>query len=266
MIEFGAGGAIMHTEEPATTTEPQPAETAETPAAGDTASPAVAIGPAGEDVATPVAVTEGEVGNADSSAVDPSQVAVEPARDEEPVAPSAPAPSQAGPTTGAQPTPIGPQNAPPQQNPRRKRRPKGWSCPVCRQRKCSRILPSPARFFDPRADVLLEPPVSSSSLHIPAAHHDRPTHNRRRQGRQACLDVDHRPPTSRPSRFCHHANGHSRIRNDARGAHRARARAPLALVKAGVPPRTLTSHCRPRVARLTHDTPPSRDSLLCLLF
>ncbi|KAH9962844.1 hypothetical protein BC827DRAFT_1195313 [Russula dissimulans] len=133
MIEFGAGGAIMHTEEPTTTTEPQPAETVETPAVGDTGSSAVATGPAGEDVAAAVAVPEGGVGNADSSAVDPSQVAAQPARNEEPVAPSAPAPSQAGPTTAAQLTSTDPQNSPPQQNPRRKRRAKGWSCPVCRQ-------------------------------------------------------------------------------------------------------------------------------------
>ncbi len=36
MVEFGAGGAIMHAEEPTTNSEPQPAEIAETPAVNET--------------------------------------------------------------------------------------------------------------------------------------------------------------------------------------------------------------------------------------
>src|SRR5216684_3285772 len=70
MVEFGAGGAIMHSEEPTTTTEPQPAETAETPAVDDSVPPAAMTGPAGGDQPTPAAVPESVAGNADSSTVE----------------------------------------------------------------------------------------------------------------------------------------------------------------------------------------------------
>lgn len=129
MIEFGAGGAIMHTEEQPPTTEPQPAEIAETPAAVD-AVPAAATGSAGEDQPVPATVPEIVVA---------PEMAAQPARNEEPtLAASTQAPSPAGPVP-VPPTPINPSGTIPPQNPRRKRRAKGWSCPICRQRKRPRI-------------------------------------------------------------------------------------------------------------------------------
>ena len=112
MIEFGAGGAITHAEEPTTTAEAQPAETTET-TVDDSARP----GSTGEEAADP-------------SAVDASQVPTEPVGDSPPA--EASSPPTAAPTTPNV-LPIAP--VPP--NPRRKRRAKGWFCPVCRQRKSS---------------------------------------------------------------------------------------------------------------------------------
>jgi len=147
MIEFGAGGAIIHTEEPATTTEPQPAETAETPAAVD-AVPTAATGSAGEGQPVPAAVPEIVVANAEAPTAEPPEMAAQPARNEEPAAASVQAPSQAVPVpVPVPPTPINPSGTIPPQNPRRKRRAKGWSCPVCRQRKHPRVPTSPFNFF-----------------------------------------------------------------------------------------------------------------------
>ena len=127
MVEFGAGGAIMHAEESTTNTGLQPTETAETPVVDDSGPPAVASRPA-EDGPVSGVLQENGGGNADSSAVEPSQVAAQPARNEDQMASSASAP--AGPTAQV------PPSAPAPQNPRRKRRAKGWTCPVCRQREC----------------------------------------------------------------------------------------------------------------------------------
>ena len=134
MVEFGAGGAIMHAEEPLTIIDPQPNETAETPAVDGSGRSTSATRPAEEDSASPVAVPENEEGNADSSANEPPQVAAQPAREEDLVASSASAPPS-GPATVVPHTPVEPSAAPAPQNPRRKRRAKGWSCPVCRQRE-----------------------------------------------------------------------------------------------------------------------------------
>jgi len=119
MVEFGAGGAIIHAEEPTLNLGPQPTET-ETPAVDDSGSPAEASRPA-ED--SPGVMSENGVGNADSSVV-----AAQLARNEDQVASSASAPPP-GPTSQV------PPSAPAPQNPRRKRRAKGWTCPVCRQRE-----------------------------------------------------------------------------------------------------------------------------------
>ncbi len=132
MVEFGAGGAIMHTEEPTTSPEPQQTETAETPAVDDSGPSAVASRPGEEDSPALGTVPENGVGNADSSAVEQPQVAAQPARDEDQVASSASTPTP-GPTAQVLPPTPAPQN------PRRKRRAKGWTCPVCRQRECPRI-------------------------------------------------------------------------------------------------------------------------------
>jgi hypothetical protein len=145
MVEFGAGGAITHAEEPATIPEPQLTETAETPAVDHSGPPATR--PAEEDSPSP-AVPENEEGNADSSSIEPSQVVAQPAREEDMVASSTSAPPPA-PTTSVPPNPVESPTAPASQNPRRKRRAKGWSCPVCRQRECPRIfhLPLLTRLF-----------------------------------------------------------------------------------------------------------------------
>src|SRR5258708_2939371 len=134
MVEFGAGGAIMHAEEPTQTSEPQPAEIAETPAVNDSGPPAVASGPAEEASPASGAVPENGVGNADSSAVEASQGAAQPVRDDDQVALSTSS-SPPGPATQVPSNPIETPSAPPPQNPRRKRRAKGWACPVCRQRE-----------------------------------------------------------------------------------------------------------------------------------
>jgi Zinc finger, C3HC4 type (RING finger) len=134
MIEFGAGGAIMHTEEPTTTTEPQPTEITEPPSADDTVPQVVVTDAAEEDASA----LEGQADNTDSPAVEPSPTTAQPVEggDTATATPSAPAPA-----TSTTPVPSsaanGTQTAPVPQNPRRRRRAKGWSCPVCRQRKRS---------------------------------------------------------------------------------------------------------------------------------
>jgi len=122
MVEFGAGGAITHAEEPATNAEAHPGEAADAPTVDDSAPPAAAAGSAGEEASAPAAATGS--GEADPLA---SQAPAEPARNStlETSSPSPPADS----TAPAQVIPIAP--VPP--NPRRKRRAKGWFCPVCRQ-------------------------------------------------------------------------------------------------------------------------------------
>lgn len=125
MIEFGAGGAIMHTE------EPLPAETAETPAVADAVPPAAATESAGEDQPVSATVPEIVVANAESPIAESPETAAQPAGNEEPAATSV----QAAPAPPVPPTPIDPPSTIPTQNPRRKRRAKGWSCPVCRQRE-----------------------------------------------------------------------------------------------------------------------------------
>ena len=139
MVEFGAGGAITHAEEPTMTTETQPPEAAEALAVDDSVPATAATRSTGEDATASTAAPESEsVGaNINVSAVDQSQNAPQSARAGDLEASSAPAPSLARPTNAVPPTPVNPPTAP--QNPRRKRRAKGWSCPVCRQRKRLRI-------------------------------------------------------------------------------------------------------------------------------
>jgi hypothetical protein len=160
MIEFGAGGAIMHTEEPATTTEPQPAETAGQPAVDDIVSSTAATRSVEGDQPALVAVPEIVVANADSSTAGPPEMAAQPATNDDPAAASVPPPSQASPAPPVPPSPVNPLIAVPPQNPRRKRRAKGWSCPVCRQRKRPRTSISHSSrafffFFAPLADITL---------------------------------------------------------------------------------------------------------------
>jgi hypothetical protein len=125
------------------------------PAAVD-AVPAAATGSAGEGQPVPAAVPGIVVANAEAPTAEPPEMAAQPARNEEPAAASVQMPSQTSPIP---PTPINPSGTIPPQNPRRKRRAKGWSCPVCRQRKCPRIPTSPFRrnFFYPLADALSSP-------------------------------------------------------------------------------------------------------------
>lgn len=110
MIEFGAGGTLVHSEsEPA-----PPVVPAEAPATGDGTSPA------------------GDGANATDGANANAEVTVVP--------------------------PILPMPAPP--TTRRKRKAKGWFCPVCRQRK---LLSAPILIC--RSSLLY-------SLHRHASHHD----------------------------------------------------------------------------------------------
>lgn len=136
MVEFGAGGAITHAEEPATTAEAQPADAAEAPAADDSAPPALETGSAGEEAEVPAAATG--TGEADPSA---SQAPAEPVGNSTLDTPSPPPPTDS--TAPAQATPIVIPIAPVPPNPRRKRRAKGWFCPVCRQRKSLSLFPFP---------------------------------------------------------------------------------------------------------------------------
>lgn len=151
----------MHAEEPAITTEPQPAETAGQPAVDDTVSPTAATRSVEGDQPALVSVPEIVVANADSSAAGPPEMPAQPATNDDPAAASVPPPSQAGPAPPVPPSPVNPLIAVPPQNPRRKRRAKGWSCPVCRQRKCPRIsiLHSSRGFFLIR--LLISPPLHS---------------------------------------------------------------------------------------------------------
>jgi hypothetical protein len=130
MIEFGAGGAIMHAEEPAANTEPQQAAAATRSVEGDNPAPAV---------------PEIVVASADGSTAGPPEMATQPATNDDPVAASVP--PQAGSAPPVPPMPVDLPTAVVPQNPRRKRRAKGWSCPVCRQRKCPRISISHTFFF-----------------------------------------------------------------------------------------------------------------------
>jgi hypothetical protein len=132
MIEFGAGGVIMHAEEPTTVAEQQPAETAGPPAVEESVPPATATA---EDHPAPATIPEIVVANSDLSTAGPPEMAAQPTTNDDPGAASVPAPSQAGPAAPVPPTPTDPPTAVAPQNPRRKRRAKGWSCPVCRQRK-----------------------------------------------------------------------------------------------------------------------------------
>lgn len=211
----------MHAEEPATIPEPQPTETTETtetPAVDDSRPPAVATRPTEEDSPSPVAVPENENGNADSSAFEPSQVVAQLAMEEDLVASSTSVPPP-GPATLV--PPVEPPTAPAPQNPRRKRRAKGWSCPVCRQRECL-ILRSSLACFDLFGDS-----GSSYSLHVSVAYHHHSTFDGRRQGRKTHLDVDRRPPIdscrSRDSRHSYRTDGHPRPRVNAGGATGTRA-------------------------------------------
>ena len=240
MVEFGAGGAIMHAEEPTTNLGPQPTETTETPVVDDSGPPAVASRPV--DDPTSEAVPENGVGNAESPAVEPSQAGAQPARDEEQAASSA-SPPTPGPTAQV------PPSAPALQNPRRKRRAKGWTCPVCRQREY------PSSFYAPKYVLIgFGDLVSFYSVHVsPADHHF--TTDGRWQGRKALLDVDRRPPAgdyrSSDSGRCYRADGaHSRLRVDAGGASGTCACA-TPFTAAGVLPWTLASQCRTCITCLT---------------
>jgi hypothetical protein len=153
MIEFGAGGAIMHAEEPAANTEPQQAA-AGPPAADGSVPPAAATRSAEGDNPAP-AVPEIVIASADGSTAGPPEMATQPATNDDPVATSVP--PQAGSAPPVTPTPVDLPTAVVPQNPRRKRRAKGWSCPVCRQRKCPRISISHSftlnLFFDPLTET-----------------------------------------------------------------------------------------------------------------
>lgn len=148
MVEFGAGGAITHAEEPVTTAEAQPAETAETPITDGSALPAVATGSAGDE-ASPVSAAATGNDVADPPTVNASLVPAEPVSNSTPEATSTPPPPTDS-TTPAQATPNVPPIAPVPPNPRRKRRAKGWFCPVCRQPYTSllRITTAPPTMDD----------------------------------------------------------------------------------------------------------------------
>ncbi|KAI0052096.1 hypothetical protein FA95DRAFT_1553769 [Auriscalpium vulgare] len=97
MVEFGAGGAIVNAEEPSTTAEPP---------APETAAPSAPDAPAG---------------TSDSTTAPPATDSAE-AHAEAP-------PAEGSPSEQPAVVPITPIPT----NPRRKRRAKGWFCPVCRQ-------------------------------------------------------------------------------------------------------------------------------------
>jgi hypothetical protein len=237
----------MHAEEPVITTDSQPAETVGQPAVDDTVSPTAAARSVESDQPALESVPEIVAANADSSAAGPPEIAAQPATNDDPAAASAPPPSQAGPAPLVPPSPVNPLIAVPPQNPRRKRRAKGWSCPVCRQRKRPRISILHSFFFLIR---LLIPPLFTqifytSSLHILAADYDHSIYDgwRKGRGRKARLDFDHRPPASdhqpSASRDCSSISG-SHAGANAGGARGACA---LAFVATRIFPRTLPSPC-----------------------
>ncbi|KAI0064400.1 hypothetical protein BV25DRAFT_1823394 [Artomyces pyxidatus] len=143
MVEFGAGGAIHNADDGTTAAEPP-----------TTASPPLVDTPAeaAEEAQAPASPV-----NADEEAAPvPAADADAPAADAEPAAEGMPEP--AAPVV----TPI----APVPTNPRRKRRAKGWFCPVCRQRKYHTFLSVKCATH------------SAYSLYIVAAHHHHPTYSR----------------------------------------------------------------------------------------
>ncbi|KAH9039228.1 hypothetical protein EDB84DRAFT_1068122 [Lactarius hengduanensis] len=153
MVEFGAGGAITHAEEPATTAEAQPAEADEAPPTVDDSAPST-----GEEASGPAAVATGG-GEADHPSNPPATDAlVEPVGDSSPESSSSPPPPTAS-ATSAQATPNVLPIAPVPPNPRRKRRAKGWFCPVCRRRKSCFLSETPRPYLP-----LFSPPSSLFTL------------------------------------------------------------------------------------------------------
>ncbi|KAF8265835.1 hypothetical protein EI94DRAFT_1779191 [Lactarius quietus] len=142
MVEFGAGGAITHAEEAATTAEAQPADAAEAPTVDGSAP--VATGSAGEEAA---AATGNGVAN--PPVVSASQAPADPVGNGTPESSSSPPPPTDS-TTPAQAASNVIPTAPVPPNPRRKRRAKGWFCPVCRQPYTSllRITTAPPTMED----------------------------------------------------------------------------------------------------------------------
>jgi hypothetical protein len=151
MIEFGAGGAITHSEEP--TEAPAATETTEAPTADDSAPPAVA--------------TDGEADPSDPLAIDASQAPAGPVRDSTPEVSPPPPPPPTDSTPPPQATPNVHPIAPVPPNPRRKRRAKGWFCPVCRQPYTSllRITTAPPTMEDTKEGKR----VSTSTIDHPLA-------------------------------------------------------------------------------------------------
>ncbi|KAH8987816.1 hypothetical protein EDB92DRAFT_1095118 [Lactarius akahatsu] len=164
MVEFGAGGAITHAEEPATTADAQPAEAADAPpTVDDSALPASTE----EEASGPAAAATGG-DEADRPSNPPATDAlVEPVGDSSPESSSSPPPPTAS-ATSAQATPNVIPIAPVPPNPRRKRRAKGWFCPVCRQPYTSllRITTTPPTMEDTKEGKR----VSTSTMDHPLAN------------------------------------------------------------------------------------------------
>ncbi|KAH9061115.1 hypothetical protein EDB87DRAFT_1576486 [Lactarius vividus] len=165
MVEFGAGGAITHAEEPATTAETQPAEATEAPATVDDSAPLASTGEE-EEASGPAAAATGG-GEADHPSNPPAtDTLVEPIGDSSPETSSPPPPTASA--TPAQATPNVLPIAPVPSNPRRKRRAKGWFCPVCRQPYTSllRITTTPPTMEDTEEGKR----VSTSTIDHPLAN------------------------------------------------------------------------------------------------
>ncbi|KAI0261653.1 hypothetical protein BC834DRAFT_462584 [Gloeopeniophorella convolvens] len=166
MVEFGAGGAIQHADESApapgaaAAAEPQSAEAPSAPEEAP-APPDVAASPAlgAADEATPAA-PEGEADIADSPTAESPEAPAPPTAEED----ETPA---ATPAQHAPPTPSLLPIAPVPVNQRRKRRAKGWHCPVCRQPYTSllRITTTPPTAEDGKGGKR----VSTSTIDHPLA-------------------------------------------------------------------------------------------------
>lgn len=164
MVEFGAGGAITHAEEPTTTAEAQSAEAADMPPTVDDSAPPASTG---EEASGPAAAATGGDEADDPSNPPATDALVEPVGDSSPESSSSPPPPTVS-ATSAQATPNVLPIAPVPPNPRRKRRAKGWFCPVCRQPYTSllRITTTPPTMEDTKEGKR----VSTSTIDHPLAN------------------------------------------------------------------------------------------------
>ncbi|KAH9171377.1 hypothetical protein EDB89DRAFT_2114546 [Lactarius sanguifluus] len=197
MVEFGAGGAITHAEEPATTAEAQTAEAADMPPTVDDSAPPASTG---DEASGPAAAATGG-DQADHPSNPPATDAlVEPVGDSSPESSSSPPPPTAS-ATSAQATPNVLPIAPVPPNPRRKRRAKGWFCPYT---SLLRITTTPPTMEDTKEGKRTTrwriplPPIKPPLWHQSQCPRRRRLRLHARCARCSCRDYSVAPPMPPP--------------------------------------------------------------------